>query len=98
MNDKCEMCGRPLEGGIVEAHHLIPKSMKGTETVNLHSICHQKIHHTFAEQELKVYYHTIERLLEHEQIQSFVKWVQKKEVGYYDKQKDTKDRKKKRKR
>ncbi len=94
----CPLCGRPLEGGIIESHHLIPRSFKGTDTVDLHSVCHQKIHHTFAERELMTYYHTIDRLLESEQIQSFVKWIQKKEVGYYDKQKDTKERKRKRKR
>jgi hypothetical protein len=68
-------------------HHLIPisKGGKNTPTILLHKVCHDKIHAVFTEKELKRYYHTIERLQEHESITSFINWVRKKEPVYYDK-------------
>ena len=44
------------------------------------------------------YYHTIERLLEHEEIQKFIKWVKNKDPEFYIKHKETKARKSKRRR
>lgn len=97
MNVKsCPMCGRVMPDGSYNEHHLIPKTYKGKETVDLHRICHDKIHHTFTESELKLYYHTIDRLLEHPTIRTFVKWVKKQPPSFYDRHKDTKDRKRKR--
>ncbi len=63
----------------------LSKGGKNTPTILLHKICHDKIHAVFAEIELKRYYHTIDRLLEHDEIKKFVRWLQKKEPGYYDK-------------
>jgi hypothetical protein len=79
-------------------HHLIPKCKKGTDTVRIHKICHQKIHATFTESELNAYYHTIERILENEEMQKFVKWVAKRPVDFYSSNKDTSRRKSKRRR
>lgn len=80
---QCPLCGRDLiEGPTVNEHHLLPKSLKGKDTITLHKICHSKIHSVFTERELFNYYHTIERLLENEEIQKFVKWVAKKEPEY----------------
>jgi 5-methylcytosine-specific restriction endonuclease McrA len=81
----CAICGRPL-AGICNRHHLIPLSRggRGTTTLLLHKICHDKIHSVLPESELKRYYHTIERLREHEEIAAFIKWVQKKEPEFYD--------------
>ena len=66
--------------------------------VRIHKVCHQKIHSVFNERELQMYYHTVERLCNHEEMAKFIKWVSKKPPSYYDKNDDTKDRKKKRKR
>lgn len=93
----CPLCDRELDD-LANEHHLIPKSLKGKDTITLHKICHNKIHHTFSERELANYYHTIERLKDHKEIQKFVKWIKKKPFDFYDGNKDTKDRKKKRKR
>jgi hypothetical protein len=93
---KCGLCNRELGEVRIEEHHLVPKTFKGKDTVPLHKMCHQKIHSTFAERELLHYYHTFERLLEHEEIQKFVAWISKKPPEYYDKNNDTKDRKRKR--
>ena len=79
----CGLCGRPL-GSSADRHHLIPKTFKGKETVLIHKICHGKIHSVFKERELAKYYHTFERLLENDDIKSFVEWVSKKDPDFYD--------------
>jgi len=79
----CPLCSRPYDE-TMDQHHLTPKLKKGKETVTLHKICHRKIHSLFAEQELAQHYNTIEKLLENEDIQKFVKWVQKKPRDYLD--------------
>lgn len=74
-------------------HHLIPSTFKGKETVTLHKVCHDKLHHVFAEREMLHHYHTIERILEHEEIQKFVKWINKQPIDFYTTHRDTKERK-----
>jgi len=97
MNDKiCPLCKRPMPEGTYNLHHLIPATFKGKETVDLHIVCHDKLHHTFSEREMQHYYHTIERLLDHEEIQKFVKWVKKQPPEFIVKHKDTRDRKRQR--
>ena len=93
---KCSICNREMIEGLYNDHHLIPSTFGGKEKITLHIICHDKLHHTFSEREMVNYYHTIERLLEHEEIKKFVKWVSKKDINYYSKNKDTKKRKIKR--
>jgi len=66
--------------------------------VRIHKVCHQKIHSVFTERELLTHYHTVERLKNHEQMVKFIKWVKKKPPEFYDKNDDTKDRKRGRKR
>ena len=81
----CPLCHRELAEPIVR-HHLIPPSKGGkdTPTVAMHKICQAKVHAVFSETELKNYYNTVERLLENEEIQKFVKWVSKKELEFFD--------------
>jgi len=105
MKNKCPICGREY-GGEMQDHHLKPVTFKSRTKevhdpgnfVHIHKVCHQKIHATFSEHDLFQYYHTVERLLENEDMQKFVKWINKKPVEYYDKNDDTKARKRKRKR
>lgn len=82
----CPLCERTLAPPC-NRHHLLPlsKGGKGTQTILLHKICHDKIHAVFSEMELKRHYHTIERLKEQEEIKAFLLWVRKKEPEYYDK-------------
>jgi len=99
----CPICNREY-GGEMQDHHLIPKTFRTRTTevhdrenlVTIHKICHQKIHATFAESELYHYYHTVDRILEHEEMQKFVKWLKKKPADFYDKNDDTKNRKRRR--
>lgn len=85
-NNICALCLRELAEPY-NKHHLVPlsKGGKNTPTILLHKICHDKIHAVFTETELKRYYHTMDRLMEHEAIRKFIKWVQPKEPHYYDK-------------
>lgn len=96
-DDLCPICGRDLSDSW-DKHHLRPKTFGGKDTIRIHKICHRKIHSVFTERELDKYYHTVERILENEHMQKFVKWVSKKDPEYYEKTKDTNERKRKRRR
>ncbi len=96
MTDHCGLCGRPLGALHIQDHHLIPKTFGGKVTAPMHKMCHQKVHATFSERQLQHYYHTFERLLEHEEIQKFVKWVKRRPPEFYDKNDDTADRRRRR--
>jgi hypothetical protein len=82
----CLLCQRPLAYPY-NRHHLLPlsKGGRGTSTVLLHKICHDKIHSVFTEMELKRHYTTIEKLKENEEMANFIQWVIKKEPQFYDK-------------
>jgi hypothetical protein len=96
--DTCGICDRLLGDINVDEHHLIPKTFKGKEKYRVHRICHTKLHSVFTERELLHYYHTFERIREHSEMQKFIKWVQNKDPGFYDKNKETRVRNGKRKR
>ena len=81
----CPLCGRELIAGpSVNEHHLVPRTYRGQATVRMHRVCHNKIHLVFSERELAQYYHTVERLMESEEIRNFVRWVQRKHPAWYD--------------
>lgn len=86
-NKNCPLCDRPMPPSQQSSHHLIPSCFGGKKTVDLHKICHNQIHALFSERELLNYYHTIERLKNHEKIKSFIKWVKKKPNDFYVKSK-----------
>jgi len=104
MSDKkiigtCPICKRiMIEGPSIDSHHLIPKTYKGKETILIHKICHRKIHASITEKEMKNFYHTIERLLNHTEIQKFIKWIKNKDPEFYSGSKETKKIKLRRKR
>ena len=81
----CPLCNRELGGEIVR-HHLIPPSKGGKDTpvINMHKICQEKVNTVFELMEQKRYYHTIERILENDEIVKFVKWLKNKEPEFYD--------------
>jgi len=81
----CVVCQRVLGDVNVSKHHLIPKSRGGKngKTITIHNICHQKIHATFTEKELKTTYNSVEKLVEHESIIKFISWVAKKDPAFY---------------
>lgn len=77
-------------------HHLIPKMFKGREVVLLHRICHRKIHSLWTERELKRHYHTIPRILEHPDIQTFVRWLAGKPPEFYERTENARRRQRRR--
>jgi hypothetical protein len=89
----CPLCGREMADPC-NKHHLLPisKGGKNTPTILLHKICHDTIHAVLTENELKRQFNSIERLRQHEEIARFIKWVRKKEPGFYDKSVKTKSR------
>ena len=74
-------------------HHLIPKKFKGRETVELHAICHNKIHSLWSERELKNRFPTIELILAEPEIQRFVAWLAGKPPEFYERTEDSGGRK-----
>ena len=82
----CLLCGREL-AGIVNKHHLLPvsKGGAGTPTILLHKICHDKIHTTLTEQQLRSHYGTVEALRGHPDIENFINWVRKRPPEFYEK-------------
>ena len=58
----CTLCDRPIPLALRDAHHLIPKSRGGVNTVFLHRACHKQVHALLTETELA----------------RFIEWVQDK--------------------
>ncbi len=81
----CPLCSRVLAQP-ANRHHLIPLSRggKGTTTVLMHKICHDKIHSVLTEAELKRSYHTIEALQQQPEIATFIRWVSSRPPEFYD--------------
>lgn len=90
--DSCGLCGRPVSR--LTRHHLIPRSRHRKKRVKrnftreqmqrvvlLCPACHRQVHKTFTEKELELHYNSIEALLEHADIQRFVRWIENKPHG-----------------
>ena len=80
-SELCPLCGRLL-GRIRERHHIIPKSKGGKQTVELHPICHRKIHSVFSNTEL-ARLGTIEALIVAPEMQAFIRWVKTKPPDFH---------------
>lgn len=94
----CPICGRLLGDVNIDDHHLIPKAFKGRATIKLHRICHRKIHSVFTERELLRTYNTVEAIINHDDMRTFISWVARKDPGYYAGSDDSNSRKAKRRR
>ncbi len=79
----CELCGRAVPR--VTEHHLVPRSqgrrrglkVQALPTAWLCPACHKTLHRLFTNDELAREYGSLEALQGHEDVQRFVKWVQK---------------------
>lgn len=96
----CEICYKeiPEDPFFSDDHHLIPKSKRGKDVIKIHRICHNKIHSLWTEKELMEYYHTPERIRQHQEMKAFISWLKNKPNDFYVKTKDSTNRRKKRKR
>jgi hypothetical protein len=57
------------------------KAGASSETIDLHRICHSKIHSLFTESDIFYTYNTIEKLKENNDIQNFIGFDRKKTTG-----------------
>lgn len=71
----CQLCLRLIPKIQRDAHHLVPKSRGGVETIILHRLCHRQIHALLTENQLARNYSTIEALRGHPEIAKFIEWV-----------------------
>lgn len=78
----CALCGRPL-GACAEKHHLVPRSQGGRETVDVHPICHRKIHSLFRERELAQAYATPTALRAHPEMAALIRWIANKPADFH---------------
>ncbi|MBZ5758482.1 MULTISPECIES: HNH endonuclease [Rhizobium] len=80
----CPLCERVIPDDQKDAHHLVPKSKGGKETVYLHRVCHNQIHAIFTDSQLAKKFSTIEAILEDPAVQTFVAWIKSKPPGFAD--------------
>lgn len=81
----CPLCDRPLlDGPSVNLHHLVPRRFRGREAIPVHRICHDKIHAVLSDKELRDFFHTVERLRGHPEIEAFRRWVARKPPTFVD--------------
>lgn len=81
----CALCGRKISPGAETKHHLVPRSMGGSNgdnVIELHSICHKQIHALFSRHDLSTTYNTIEKLKQTNRIRKFLKWVSDKPIDF----------------
>jgi 5-methylcytosine-specific restriction endonuclease McrA len=79
----CPLCDRVIPKSQRDAHHLVPKSKGGRQTEFLHRVCHRQIHALLTETELARQYATVEALLAHPELKTFVAWVKKKPEDFF---------------
>ena len=99
----CPLCNREIPAGAESRHHLIPETSKSVknkystvakkETVDLHEVCHRKVHSLFTNRELAQTYNSVNLIAAHPDIQKFVKWVRKKPIEFNDTHKMSKSMK-----
>lgn len=78
------LCGRNIPKAQRDAHHLIPKSHRGTEIVVLHRICHRQIHALFTETELARHFNSVDALKSHEEMSRFIGGVKQKPDNFFE--------------
>lgn len=79
----CPLCDRVIPPDQLDRHHLVPKSKGGRHTEFLHRVCHRQIHALLTESELAGQYATVEALLQHAELQTFVAWVKTKPDDFF---------------
>lgn len=90
-NNICQICKRETPDGLMENHHLIPRSLSKRKkfvkwfknrdnlvTIKSCRSCSDQVHQLFTEKELAENYNTPEKLLANEKIQEWIKWIRKK--------------------
>jgi hypothetical protein len=76
-DDPCPFCKRSIIH--LMKHHLVPKSLGGKVQLVCCRDCHKAAHAFISNKEMKRYYHTVERLLEHKGFRNMVAWIAKQD-------------------
>lgn len=72
----CGLCDRQVPR--VTAHHLVPKSRGGKETVEACPDCHGMIHAIFENKQLAITLNTVEDLKADPEFRSYLNWIQRR--------------------
>ena len=80
----CPLCDRGIPPAQRDAHHLIPKSRGGAQTVVLHRICHRQIHALLTPAELERQFATVDALRRHPPLARFLDWVRRKPNDFFE--------------
>lgn len=81
MPTTCELCGRIIpderidDPQVVQEHHLRPEERAASPTVVLCRPCHEQIHATFTNEELRERYDTIEALRDAHALSAYLEWI-----------------------
>jgi hypothetical protein len=86
----CPLCERIIPDAQRDAHHLVPKSRGGVETVWLHRICHRQVHALLNENELARHYCEVRQLREHPGLAVFIRWVRSKPADFFERTRKSK--------
>lgn len=79
----CPLCERAIPASQRDEHHLVPKCKGGRQTQYLHRVCHRQVHALLTETELARQYATVEALLQHPELQTFIAWVKTKPDDFF---------------
>lgn len=77
----CSICQRFTPDEYIERHHLVPKSKKGKDTIDVCCDCGDQLHQLFTNKELKNKFNSLDKLLAESKVQNWIKWVQTKRFG-----------------
>jgi len=77
----CPICSRATIKRYQEKHHLEPKNKK-SDTVSVCCSCGDILHKLFTIQELGKKYNTLEKILANEDVQKWIRWIQKKPYDF----------------
>jgi hypothetical protein len=81
MPTTCALCRRVVpderidDPQVVQEHHLRPERRETSPTVMLCRPCHDQLHATFTNEELREEYDTIEALQEAERLADYLSWI-----------------------
>ena len=59
----------------MERHHVVPKSEGGTQTVQVHPICHRTIHAFVGNTDLATSDATMDLLRERDDVRRYLRWI-----------------------
>jgi len=76
----CILCKRDVSDLYIQYHHLIPKSKHGKVTIPICESCHNFIHKTWTNKELRDSYNNIETIYNDGKYKKFYKWLLKQSL------------------